>query len=129
MIVFMQTKKVLLLYYIILFVYTKKLYIVLHVYKLVCGLLRTGVVAIFDPLDGHISRHVQSICDAMEIPHIETRWDFRWKRNDHSINLYPRPSILAKAYVDIVKAWGWEQFVIVYEDNEGLALYYCILFY
>ena len=35
--------------------------------------------------------HVQSICDAMEIPHIETRWDFRLKRVDYSINLYPHP--------------------------------------
>lgn len=78
------------------------------------------MVAIFDPLDGHISRHLQSICDALDMPHIETRWDFNLKRDDLSINLYPRPSILAKAYVDIVKAWGWEEFVIVYEDNEGL---------
>jgi len=94
----------------------------LFLYLLVCGLLRTGVVAIFDPVDGHISRHLQSICDAMDIPHIETRWDFKLRRNDLSINLYPRPSVLAKAYVDIVKAWNWEQFAIVYEDNEGRLL-------
>ncbi|KAJ6215793.1 hypothetical protein RDWZM_010293 [Blomia tropicalis] len=91
-----------------------------HADKKVCGLLRTGVVAIFDPINGHVSHHLQSICDAMDIPHIVTRWDFKLKKNDLSINLYPRPLVLARAYVEIVKAWNWEQFVIVYEENEGL---------
>ncbi|RWS23165.1 glutamate receptor: ionotropic kainate 3-like protein, partial [Leptotrombidium deliense] len=63
--------------------------------------------------------HVQSICDALEIPHIETRLDFQLQRDDLSINLYPRPSMLARAYVDIVNAWGWKHFAIVYEENEG----------
>mgnify|MGYP002717126824 FL=1 len=91
-----------------------------HADKKVCGLLHTGVVAIFDPLDGYISRHLQSICDALDIPHLETRWDFTTKRDDLSVNLYPKPNVLARAYVDIVKAWNWNQFAIVYEDNEGL---------
>lgn len=63
--------------------------------------------------------HVQSICDALEIPHVETRWDFQLQRDDLSINLYPRPPVLARAYTDLVKAWGWRHFAIVYEDNEG----------
>lgn len=88
---------------------------------LVCGLLRSGVVAIFDPLKGAISRHVAKVCDTLEVPHIETRWDFQSLRDDLSINLYPRPSVLARAYVDLVKAWGWDKFVILYEDNEGMS--------
>lgn len=80
-----------------------------------------GVVAIFDPFDGPISHHIQSICDAKDIPHIETRWEFKSNRNDpESINLFPRTSLLTKAYVDIVKAWNWEHFAIVYENNEGI---------
>ncbi len=39
----------------------------------VCHLLRSGVAALFGPQSGTTSSHVQSICDAMEIPHIETR--------------------------------------------------------
>ena len=62
---------------------------------------------------------VQSICDVFEVPHVEMRWDFELKRTDLSINLYPRPEILARAYVDIVKEWNWKSFAIVYEDNEG----------
>lgn len=91
-----------------------------HADKKVCGLLKTGVVAIFDPLDGYISKHLQSICDALDIPHLETNWDFTTKRDDLSVNLYPKPNVLTRAYVDLVKAWGWEHFAIIYEDNEGL---------
>ncbi|KAI1298750.1 Glutamate receptor ionotropic, kainate 2 [Halotydeus destructor] len=91
-----------------------------HADKKVCGLLRNGVAAIFGPLGGATSMHVQSICDALEIPHVETRWDFQLHRDDLSINLYPRPAILARAYTDLVKAWGWRHFAIVYEDNEGV---------
>ncbi len=87
---------------------------------LVCSLLRLGVIAIFGPLSvGPVSTHTQSICDALEIPHVETRWDFQLQRDDLSINLYPRPSFIAKAYVDLVEAWNWKKFAIAYEDNEG----------
>lgn len=62
----------------------------------VCHLLRSGVAALFGPQSGTTSSHVQSICDAMEIPHIETRWDYRLKRDEYSVNLYPHPSALSK---------------------------------
>ncbi|XP_023348175.1 glutamate receptor ionotropic, kainate 1, partial [Eurytemora carolleeae] len=62
-----------------------------HASKRVCHLLKSGVAALFGPESGSTSSHVQSICDAMEIPHIETRWDFLIKRDDYSINLYPSP--------------------------------------
>lgn len=84
-----------------------------------CGLLKKGVAAIFGPLSQTTSMHVQSICDALEIPHIETRWDFQLQRDDLSINLYPRPQILARAYIDLINVWMWKHFAIVYEENEG----------
>ena len=62
----------------------------------VCHLLRSGVAALFGPESGTTSSHVQSICDAMEIPHIETRWDYMLKRDDYSINLYPHPTLISK---------------------------------
>ncbi len=61
-----------------------------------CHLLKSGVAALFGPESGTTSSHVQSICDAMEIPHIETRWDFLTKRDDYSINLYPSPKQISK---------------------------------
>ena len=63
---------------------------------IVCHLLRSGVAALFGPQSGTTSSHVQSICDAMEIPHIETRWDYRLKRDDYSVNLYPHPTAISK---------------------------------
>ncbi|XP_047500047.1 glutamate receptor ionotropic, kainate 2-like [Penaeus chinensis] len=89
--------------------------------KRVCYLVRAGVAAIFGPQSGQTSAHVQSICDALEIPHIETRWDYRLRREDYSVNLYPHPSSLSKAYLDLVRLFGWKSFCILYEDNEGLV--------
>ncbi|OAD62636.1 Glutamate receptor, ionotropic kainate 2 [Eufriesea mexicana] len=87
----------------------------------VCHLLRNGVAAIFGPQSAHTASHVQSICDTMEIPHLETRWDYRLRRQSCLVNLYPHPTTLSKAYVDLVKAWGWKSFTIIYENNEGLV--------
>ncbi|KAF2349278.1 Receptor ligand binding region [Trinorchestia longiramus] len=91
-----------------------------HASKRVCHLLRSGVAAIFGPQSSQTSAHVQSICDALEVPHIETRWDYRLRRDDYSVNLYPHPSSLSKAYLDLVRLFGWMSFCILYEDNEGL---------
>ncbi|XP_042864660.1 glutamate receptor ionotropic, kainate 2-like isoform X5 [Penaeus japonicus] len=86
----------------------------------VCSLLKTGVAAIFGPQSGQTSAHVQSICDALEVPHIENRWDFRLTRDEYSVNLYPHPSTLAKAYMDVLMTLGWRKFCIIYENNNGL---------
>ncbi|XP_074099238.1 kainate-type ionotropic glutamate receptor subunit 1D isoform X7 [Cotesia typhae] len=92
-----------------------------HASKRVCHLLSIGVAAIFGPQNAHTASHVQSICDTMEIPHLETRWDYRLRRESCLVNLYPHPTTLSKAYVDLVKAWGWKSFTIIYENNEGLV--------
>lgn len=55
-----------------------------------------GVSSIFGPQSNSISSHVQSICDTMEIPHLEMRWDYRIRRENCLVNLYPHPSILSK---------------------------------
>jgi ABC-type amino acid transport substrate-binding protein len=36
------------------------------------------------------------------------------------MNLYPRPSLLSRAFTDLIKAWGWTHFAILYEENEGV---------
>ena len=68
---------------------------------LVCHLLGLGVGALFGPESGTTSGHIQSICDAFEIPHIETRWDIVSKRNGYSINLSPSPRIIGKVNIII----------------------------
>lgn len=71
-------------------------FLIFHHFLTVCHLLRMGVSAIFGPQSNTISSHVQSICDTMEIPHLETRWDFRLRRENCLVNLYPHPSILSR---------------------------------
>lgn len=69
----------------------------------VCHLLRGGVAAIFGPQSAHTASHVQSICDTMEIPHLETRWDYRLRRQSCLVNLYPHPTTLSKVRI---QTWG-----------------------
>nr|XP_032516825.1 glutamate receptor ionotropic, kainate 2 isoform X3 [Danaus plexippus plexippus] len=92
-----------------------------HASKRVCHLLRSGVAAIFGPQSAPAAAHIQSICDTMELPHLETRWDYRTRRESCLVNLYPHPAALSRAYVDLVRAWGWKSFTIVYENSDGLV--------
>lgn len=68
----------------------------------VCHLLRSGVAAIFGPQSAHTASHVQSICDTMEIPHLETRWDYRLRRESCLVNLYPHPTTLSKVMLSLI---------------------------
>ena len=81
---------------LIFFFFLSLFFFILSFFFSVCHLLRSGVAALFGPQSGTTSSHVQSICDAMEIPHIETRWDYRLRRDEYSVNLYPHPSALSK---------------------------------
>ena len=67
--------------------------------------------------------HTRSICDALEIPHIQVHWDVEARYDAVSINLYPRPEILAKAYMDVARGLSWNDFAIVYDHNEQIVLY------
>ncbi|XP_069972392.1 glutamate receptor ionotropic, kainate 2-like isoform X1 [Penaeus vannamei] len=87
----------------------------------VCDILRNPVAAIFGPQMEKTANHVQSICDAMEIPHIETRWDYKLRRDAYSINLYPYPPSLSEAYRKILLALKWKEFVILYDTNDALV--------
>ena len=75
--------------------YVKK---VVQISIVVCHSLSQGVAALFGPNSPYTAHHVQSICDSKEIPHIETRWDYRVGpiREQYSINLFPYPPALSK---------------------------------
>ncbi|CAH1800045.1 unnamed protein product [Owenia fusiformis] len=91
-----------------------------HASKEFCHLMKGGIAAIFGPMSSISAAHVQSVCEVMEIPHVETRWDFREQSEFRSINLYPHYSALSKAYIDIIKQLGWTSCTILYEGNDGL---------
>ncbi|KAG8227033.1 hypothetical protein J437_LFUL013820, partial [Ladona fulva] len=87
----------------------------------VCQLLGKGVAAIFGPSSDATSEDVESICDTMEVPHIETRWDLYQRRGTVLLNLHPHPAALARVYADLVRAWRWKSFTVIYEDDDGLV--------
>ncbi|XP_054273168.1 glutamate receptor ionotropic, kainate 2-like [Macrosteles quadrilineatus] len=88
--------------------------------KAVCELLAEGVVGVFGPQSVDTTDHVQSTCDTKEIPHVEQRWDIRQRRGSCLVNLYPHPSSIAQALADLVKAFKWNSFTIVFDQSEDL---------
>lgn len=76
----------------------------MHFYRLdlseclVCQQLDLGIVGIFGPQDKIIAEHVQSICDAIEVPHISVRQDFDQLSRPRGLglNLYPHVSSLSR---------------------------------
>lgn len=68
----------------------------------VCDLLPNGIAGVFGPRSESTANHIESICDAMEIPHIETRWDYKLNRDAFSINLYPHPFSLGQVRWNLV---------------------------
>jgi len=51
--------------------------------------MEQGIQAIFGPSDPVLGAHIQSICEALDIPHLETRVDFEPSFKEFSINLHP----------------------------------------
>lgn len=66
-----------------------------------CELLSEGVVAVLGPQSPDTADLVQSVCDTMEIPHMEQRWDIRQRRGSCLVNLHPHPSSVAKVCLDV----------------------------
>ncbi len=61
-----------------------------------CALLKRGVAAIFGPQSQASADHIMSIIDSVEIPFIDTRWNYRpsarvlgTKSHKYTINLHP----------------------------------------
>lgn len=91
---------------------------------LVCDQLALGVVAVFGPSHSSSVSAVQSICNALEVPHIQTRWKHPSVDNKDTffINLYPEYTAIARAILDVVTFFKWRKLTVVYEDSTGRAL-------
>ena len=90
-----------------------------------CHLLEKGVVAILGPLSKYSSEHIRSITDSMEIPYIETRWNYRsqnviGKAGEYAFNLHPDITTLSEAYLDLLEAYQWTTITILYQDNDSM---------
>ena len=83
-------------------------------------MLREGIAGMFGPMSSLSAAHVQSICDSLNIPHIETRWDYKEEDSDSfSINLHPHYITLSHAFIDFIVYLKWTSFTILYEDNDS----------
>ncbi|XP_048351176.1 glutamate receptor ionotropic, kainate 1 isoform X2 [Sphaerodactylus townsendi] len=87
-----------------------------------CDQLALGVAALFGPSHSSSVSAVQSICNALEVPHIQTRWKHPTVDNKDSfyINLYPDYAAISKAVLDLVLHYNWKIITVVYEDSTGL---------
>lgn len=87
--------------------------------KKVCRQLEAGIQAIFGPKDPLLAAHVQSICEAFDIPHIEARIDLELNVKEFSINLYPSLNVMNLAYRDLISYLNWTKVAIIYEEDYG----------
>ncbi|XP_041127511.1 glutamate receptor ionotropic, kainate 1 [Polyodon spathula] len=87
-----------------------------------CDQLALGVAAVFGPSHSSSVSAVQSICNALEVPHIQTRWKHPAVDNKDTfyINLYPDYVSISRAILDIVQYYKWKTVTVVYEDSTGL---------
>lgn len=74
------------------------------------------------PADPLLSPHIQSICEALDIPHLETRFDIDTGAKEFSINLYPQQKKLNDAILESVKYLNWTRYAIIYEGNYCAAI-------
>ncbi|XP_037925932.1 glutamate receptor ionotropic, kainate 2 isoform X1 [Hermetia illucens] len=94
-----------------------------HASKKVCAQVELGVHAIFGPSDPILGAHVHSICDALDIPHLEARIDIDSNSNgvrDFSINLHPSQNLVNMAIQDVVQYLNWTKVAILFEKNYGM---------
>ncbi|XP_067617877.1 glutamate receptor ionotropic, kainate 2 isoform X2 [Eurosta solidaginis] len=89
--------------------------------KKLCKMLKQNLVAVFGPTTNMAAKHAMSICDAKELPFIDTRWDFGVQMP--TVNLYPHASKLTLVLKDLVIALEWsDTFTVIYETGEFLPL-------
>uniref|UniRef100_A0A5F9DNI8 Glutamate receptor n=1 Tax=Oryctolagus cuniculus TaxID=9986 RepID=A0A5F9DNI8_RABIT len=90
--------------------------------KKACDQLSLGVAAIFGPSHSSSANAVQSICNALGVPHIQTRWKHQVSDNKDSfyVSLYPDFSSLSRAILDLVQFFKWKTVTVVYDDSTGL---------
>ncbi|KAA0183950.1 hypothetical protein HAZT_HAZT002534 [Hyalella azteca] len=91
-----------------------------HTSKRACEQIQYGVQAVFGPSDSQLATHIQSICDALDIPHLESRLDLEPEFKEFSINLYPSHDAVNQAFQDVMNFLNWTKVAIIYEEDIGL---------
>ncbi|XP_050526853.1 glutamate receptor ionotropic, kainate 2-like isoform X2 [Daktulosphaira vitifoliae] len=97
----------------------------------VCETLESGARAVFGPSYSESSNIIQSMCEHMNIPKIETNWEnAAVGQFDYYFSTYPEPSSLAEGYTTIIKDMDWLSFTLLYQRPQDLVkLQHLIQFY
>lgn len=77
--------------------------------------MQEGSLAIFGPKSPAPSAHASSICDAKEIPYIDTYMELDTETKSPNINFYPNLNVLSQLLVDVVNISEWNDFTVLYE--------------
>lgn len=72
-------------------------------------------MAIFGPKAPAPAAHASSICDAKEIPYIDTYMELDTETKSSNINFYPSLSAHSQLLLDVVNMSGWQDFTVLYE--------------
>ncbi|XP_065161284.1 glutamate receptor ionotropic, kainate 2 isoform X2 [Atheta coriaria] len=88
--------------------------------KKACRQMEFGVQGIFGPSDPVLGAHIQSICEALDVPHLEARIDFEPVSKELSINLHPSQEHMNRAFKDLMTFLNWTKVAIIYEEDYGL---------
>lgn len=78
------------------------------------------MISIFGPQDPLMGVHVQSLCDALDIPHIEARLASVGETGvskQLSINLHPGPTAISDSLRDLISYLNWTKVAVLYEDD------------
>nr|XP_015833575.1 PREDICTED: glutamate receptor ionotropic, kainate 2 isoform X5 [Tribolium castaneum] len=94
--------------------------------KKVCRQMEFGVQAIFGPSDPILGAHIQSICEALDVPHLEARIDFEPLSKDLSINLHPSQEHMNKAFKDLMTFLNWTKVAIIYEEDYENLIFFLV---
>lgn len=80
-------------------------------------------MAIFGPQDPLLGIHVQSLCDAVDVPHIESRQQHLGEASltkEFSINLHPGSEEVSNSLRALISYLNWTKVAVIYEDDMSL---------
>ena len=70
-----------------------------------------GILALFGPSEPLLGSHIASICDALDIPHLEARNDFEDDDaagfSEFSLNLHPSQDLMNQAYKVLIRDYNF----------------------
>ena len=103
-----------------------------------CNQAGLGVAAVFGPRTSSLASHINSMCNTLEVPHLEARLEARTgsasgpagtptssaaERQLFSVNLYPEAAHLSHAVLALIQHFEWKKFCIMYGDQSGRETY------